>query len=465
MIRKTKIVCTLGPTSTDEKTLRQLLRAGMNVARLNFSHGDHPTHQKLYQRLRRLADEEQRPLAILQDLQGPKIRVTTLIEGEIELKTHQVVKLFYGEKAEANDEIPCSYPQIAEDIAIGDRILLDDGRLVLEATQKNPNIVIAKVIVGGVLSDHKGINLPGVKLSTPALTEKDREDAEFGKSLGVDYVALSFVRSAQDLLEARQIIDPQTHLIAKIEKPEALDAFDEILEVADGIMVARGDLGVEMGPKEVPILQKELIRKANAHSKLVITATEMLESMRKSPRPTRAEVSDVANAVLDGTDAVMLSGETAKGDYPIESVTMMSDIIARTESSEIYRKIKHPTTLRLNDICSAIASASAVAATEISAAAIITYTETGSTALMISEYRPTIPILAVSHQIKTYHQLAAHWGVYPILLERPLETAEEMVDQLMHIARSQGFVAESKIVIASGKKDKGPSDLMLIKKT
>jgi pyruvate kinase len=336
-MRKTKIVCTLGPTSSTPEMIEALINAGMNTARLNFSHGDHETHRRVYATVREISTRMGQPVAVLQDLQGPKIRVGKLPGGSIELSPDSEVAIVHAESSDDGALIPCSYPHIAKDVVAKDRILLDDGRLRLEVIDAKDGKVRCAVKVGGELSDKKGINLPGVNLSTPAVTEKDRQDIVLGKELGVDYVALSFVRSADDVKLARSLIAAGTPLLAKIEKPEALDCIEEIIELTDGIMVARGDLGVEMGPERVPLLQKELIEKANQRCKLVITATEMLDSMRFMPRPTRAEASDVANAVLDGSDAVMLSGETAKGEYPVRSVETMGHIINEIERSARFR--------------------------------------------------------------------------------------------------------------------------------
>ena len=465
MAQRTKIICTLGPTSSDEATLEGLMRAGMDCARLNFSHGDHDSHRALFTRVRSVADRLGLPVAILQDLQGPKIRVGTLPGGKLPLIKGEELSIIHAATTDKPKTIPCTYAPLADDVNAGDSILLDDGRYRLTVLEARGGVIRARVENSGELLDHKGVNLPGVALSTPALTEKDRKDAELGRELGVDYVALSFVRSADDLRQAREIISPDAHLIAKIEKPEAVEHFEEILEMADGIMVARGDLGVEMGPEAVPLLQKEFIEKTNVHCKLVITATEMLESMRTSPRPTRAEVSDVANAVLDGTDAVMLSGETASGAYPIEAVSMMGHIIETTEESKRFEALASPTSLNLPDTSNAIAHAAVIAAQEIKAAAIICYTESGATALLISEYRPCVPLFAASHHPHIYRRLALHWGVTPMLLAQSAGTAEEAIAAIRAITLAEGHVeAGQSIVIASGTQVDGPSDMLVVQR-
>lgn len=464
-MRRTKIVCTLGPTSSDEATLERLIRAGMNTARLNFSHGEHEAHRQVFQRVRSISERLGEPVAILQDLQGPKIRVGALAGGSLTLAAGAEVSIVYAEQSDQPDVIPCTYAPLADDVSEGDRILLDDGRYRLTVLDSSAGRVRCRVDNGGELTNHKGINLPGVVLSTPAVTDKDKADIVFGRELGVDYVALSFVRSAADIEQARALIDSETHLIAKIEKPEAVECFDEILELSDGVMVARGDLGVEMGPEHVPLLQKSFIEKANARCKLVITATEMLDSMRTSPRPTRAEVSDVANAVLDGTDAVMLSGETAKGDYPIESVQMMDHIICQVEASPRFAALPAPTSLNLRDSGNAVARASVVAAREIGAAAIICYTDSGATALMISEYRPDVPLFAASHHAHVYRRLAAHWGVRPMLLPEAPGSAEDAVAAIVQGALAMGFIERGQyVIIASGTQVAGPSDMVVIQK-
>jgi pyruvate kinase len=463
--RRTKIVCTLGPTSDDEATLEQLMRAGMNVARLNFSHGDHEMHRALFGRVRAVAERLDIPVAILQDLQGPKIRVGELPGGSLMLDEGAEVTILCAATTDQPATIPCTYEPLADDVAEGDRILLDDGRLQLRVLQTSDGCVRARVEHGGELTNSKGINLPGVALSTPALTDKDKRDIVLGRELGVDYVALSFVRTPDDVAQTRALISPEAQLIAKIEKPEAVEHFEAILELADGVMVARGDLGVEMGPQSVPLLQKEFIEAANARCKLVITATEMLDSMRTSPRPTRAEVSDVANAVLDGTDALMLSGETAKGDYPVESVQMMDHIARSTEESARFTAITGPTSLNLRETSNAIAKAAVVAAKELGAAAIVCYTESGATALMISEYRPDVPLIAASHHPHVYRMLAAHWGVTPLLLDRNPSTAEEAVASIRQAALTRGHIeAGQHIVIASGTQVDGPSDMVVVEK-
>ncbi|MBW2733007.1 MAG: pyruvate kinase [Deltaproteobacteria bacterium] len=460
-MRRTKILCTLGPTSNDEETLEALIRAGMNAARLNFSHGDHEGHRRTFALVRKVSAKLKQPVAILQDLQGPKIRVGELTNGELMLERGSEVVLVAGLDAEPG-RIPCSYEAIAEDVAVGDPILLDDGRLGLEVLAVEDRCVRCRVDVGGLLTDHKGINLPGVALSTPALTEKDRHDLELGLELGVDYVALSFVRSAEDVKAAKALCG-EIPLIAKIEKPEAIDCIDAILEHTDGVMVARGDLGVEMGPERVPMLQKMLIEKANARGQLVITATEMLDSMRHSPRPTRAEASDVANAVLDGTDAVMLSGETAKGDYPVESVRTMHRIVCATEESARYRKQAQPSSLHLRQTSAAVARAAVVAAAEIDARAILCHMERDTIAMIVSEYRPEVPLAACTRRETLYWRLALHWGVIPLLLPSSPRTTDEAMALIVGAAKQAKLVEDGdQVVVVAGRRLLGESDALQV---
>lgn len=448
--RRARIVCTIGPSTDSEEGIRQLIVAGMNVARLNFSHGEHETHAAIYHRIRRISDELNRPIAILQDLQGPKIRVgkiegggTMLVEGErFALTTEEVL----GNSERAS----ISYRDLARDVQIGERILLDDGLLELRIVAIEGNDVITEVVIGGLLKDRKGVNLPNTSISQPSLTKKDREDLEFGVALGVDYVALSFVRSGLDIHQLRCYLPTgkqAPHIIAKIEKPQAIENIDEIIHAADGVMIARGDLGVELPPEQVPLLQKEIIQQANSRGKLTITATQMLESMTSNARPTRAEASDVANAVLDGTDAVMLSAETATGDYPNETVRMMSRIIVQAETVRAartnVRPTEHPTRI---DAPRAIARAAQVAAKELSLPLIACFTVSGLTPRLIKSYRPKRKILAFTPDISTWRRMALYWGVEPILTDAMFETTEllKKVEEVVvaggHAERGQSVI-------------------------
>jgi len=444
-MRRAKIVCTLGPTSDDPQTITRLIQAGMNVARLNFSHGTHEDHRCIYGLVRQVAAEQGCAVAVLQDLQGPKIRVGRLPGGQAELRPGQEVSIITEEGITGEGLIPCSYTALPRDVDPGDRILLDDGRMELQVLEAGEERVRCQVVVGGTLQDRKGINLPGVKLSTPSVTEKDLVDLALGVELGVDYVALSFVRSPDDIEQAKQMAG-DIPVIAKIEKPEAVERFDEILEQADGIMVARGDLGVELGPERVPLIQKRLIEQTNEKAKVVITATEMLDSMRVRPRPTRAEASDVANAILDGTDAVMLSGETASGEYPIEAVQTMDRIIREIEASPRYRQIPQPRSMHQRETTNAVARAAVAAAEELEANTIISYTESGATALLISEYRPRAAILAVTANPAVYHRLALHWGVVPLQVDSTPST-DEMLQRMVDAASAAGLVSPDEVVV------------------
>lgn len=444
-MRRTKIVCTIGPASESEERLEQLMRAGMNVARLNFSHGTHEQHAIVIERVREISARLGYAVAILQDLQGPKIRTgaleggksVTLVDGaNVTITTRPVM---------GNVQfISTTYQPLPQDVKVGDRILLDDGLMELRVLGANEADVECEVVHGGVLKEHKGINLPGVAVSAPALTEKDRDDLRFGVLHNVDYVALSFVRKPQDVLEAKQLIrqlqvelggvraQGTIPLIAKLEKPEAIAHLDEILEVTDGVMVARGDLGVEMAPEKVPLIQKRIIARCNDLGLPVITATQMLESMMTNPRPTRAEANDVANAVLDGTDAVMLSGETAAGAYPIEAVQMMVRIAVETETGD--RTARQPQCKRLTQ-AHAVSHAARALSEEASVQAIVVFTRTGASAHLISKDRPRTSIIAYTPSEHVYHQLALWWGVWPHRLEMQGTTEDliAVVDQRLQV--------------------------------
>ena len=460
-MRRAKIVCTLGPTSSSPEMLGDLMDAGLNVARLNFSHGTHDDHRRLFALVRQTAAQRGIPVAILQDLQGPKIRVGRLQGGQVELVAGRELCIAAGQQPGTSERFGCSYEPLARDVEPGDRILLDDGRLELEVLAAGDGEVHCKVVLGGTLSDRKGINLPGVKLSTPSLTDKDRADLALGVELGVDYVAISFVRSAADVEQAKALAG-DIPVIAKIEKPEAVACFEEILAVADGIMVARGDLGVELGPERVPLIQKRLIEQTNLQRKVVITATEMLDSMRVRPRPTRAEASDVANAILDASDAVMLSGETASGKYPLQSVQTMDRIICEIERSARFWETPDPVCQRQPDSTNAVARAAVVAARELGADKIFCYTESGRTATLISEHRPRATILAVTATESVYRRLALHWGVIPLLVDETPST-EMTIQRMTAAAKEAGLALPGEVVVLTmGTRFQGASDLMKV---
>jgi pyruvate kinase len=445
----------MGPSSTDEAILEKLILAGMDVARLNFSHGTHESHAARTASLRAVAKRLNRPLAILQDLQGPKIRVGVLSTPLI-LTVGQSVQLF-PEGGEIPDGacIPVDFPQLFYSVKTGDRILLDDGRLALVVKMVQKNLVIAEVRTGGELTSNKGINLPGVRLNLPAFTDKDADDLEFGLSIGVDLVAISFVRLPEDVAMVKQIVSTRLGeqaplVIAKLERPEALDNLDGILNTADGVMVARGDLGVEMAPEDVPGAQKRIIQEANRNGKIVITATQMLESMIHNPLPTRAEASDVANAVYDGTDAVMLSGETAAGEYPVEAVAMMDRIVRHAESN--FDLWGHAQTIEADEHNDAVAIC--LAARELAhdreVEAIAIFTRTGKTAILMSKGRPCVPVLAFTPVDETYQRLAVSWGVVPHHVPWA-NTVEEMIEHVEKALKDKGAVVSGqKVVIVSG---------------
>lgn len=458
MERKAKIVATIGPSSADPLLLEQLIQAGMNVARLNFSHGTHAEYAERIAVIRQLSEKLGKPVGILQDLQGPKIRVGNL-DPALDLVEDEIVTLFAeGAKPPAEDEkcIPVAYAQLFEAVMVGDRILMDDGHLAFQVIESHKMHLRAKVLVGGKLSSHKGINLPGARVRIPGFTEKDRADLEFGLAQNVDFVAISFVRSAEDVLTIRSAMDAldeeglHPFLIAKLEKPEALDNLEAILAVSDGVMVARGDLGVEMSPERVPIAQKRIIQAANLHGKIVITATQMLDSMIVNPLPTRAEASDVANAVFDGTDAVMLSGETASGAYPLEAVQMMDRIVRSAEESfGDWGHVNVPNSPTHDDAASMTRAARELAH-DLNVAAIAIFTHTGRTAQLMSKARPRAPILAITPVRETYNRMALFWGAFPHLVSMS-STLREMVNKADSRLMETGWVQPGQqVVVISG---------------
>ena len=438
-MRRAKIVCTIGPASHSPDVLRALVDAGMDVARLNFSHGSHADHAVVVADLRRIADEAGRPLAILQDLQGPKIRLGTLQGGAVQLSTGARFVLTTEEIEGDADRASTTYKALPSDVTQGDDILLSDGLLRLRVDGVNGEDITCTVVDGGHLRQRAGINLPGAELSVPSMTEKDLADLAFGVEQGVDWVALSFVRSAADVdaLKAELArLQADAGVIAKLEKPQAIDALDDIVDAADAIMVARGDLGVEMSPERVPFIQKTIIRACAAAGKPVITATQMLESMIENPRPTRAEASDVANAVFDGTDAVMLSGETAMGAHPIHAVQMMHRIVSEAERNvaaqpEMRRRARREAALSFSD---AIAEAAGQVAADTKAAAIVAFTQSGFSAKLIARSRPQTRIYAFTPHRRVQRRLCVHWGLeprYAAYLERTQDMIEVVEQQLL----------------------------------
>jgi len=435
MNRNAKIVATIGPASQSEEILERLLQVGMNVARMNFSHGTHDEHAQRIALIRRISERQGIAVGILQDLQGPKIRVGAL-PIPIQLSEGEVVNLYATNTVPPSgddQQIPVDFRQLFDSVRTSDRLLLDDGRLALEVVSVQENALTARVVVGGLLSAHKGINLPGVRLRIAGFTDKDEADLAFGISQNVDAVAISFVRSAEDVIKVRSAMERLSngkrlpYLIAKIEKPEAVDDLDAILDVVDGVMVARGDLGVELPPERVPALQKSIIQAANRRAKLVITATQMLESMISNLLPTRAEASDVANAIFDGTDAVMLSAESASGNYPVQAVQMMDRIVCEAEShfTEWGKELDAIKGFETNDAAS-MARAAQVLANDKNVTAVACFTTRGQTAWLMSKIRPKAPILAFTPDQDTYRRLAFLWGVKPHLVPFA-NTLEEML--------------------------------------
>jgi pyruvate kinase len=452
--RKVKIVCTMGPACWDEETISELVRSGMNVARLNFSHGDHDSRTKTINNVRKVEETLRRPVATLLDTKGPEIR-TGMLEGhqKVMLEAGNGFSLLLAPAVGNSVGVYVDYPGLYKEISVGQEIFIDDGSILLLAESLDSNSVRCRVMVGGELGEKKGVNVPGADLSVPTLTEKDISDIRWGIEHSVDYIAVSFVRTKEDILGVRKILEEhsgEAKIIAKIETRQSVENIDEILAIVDGIMVARGDLGVEMPTEDVPMVQKEIIEKCRSQGKPAIVATQMLDSMIRNPKPTRAEASDVANAVIDGADAVMLSGETAGGRYPVGSVKMMHKILMRTEEnlSEWQR------TPKIFFNCGEIADAVSRAARDISetvcATAILSLTRSGATARMVSKYRPDCPIIAMTPSFSTWRELALVWGVYPLIC--PFTTdVEESVSNSLSIVQEEGLIkGGDNVVFTSG---------------
>jgi pyruvate kinase len=449
--RRTKIVATLGPASSDEATFRQLVRAGLDVARLNFSHGSHEQKLELMAMVRKVAAEENKPLCILGDLQGPKIRTGKLENRKpVQLVAGQTLTITPRELPGTASLVSTTFPTLAENLSAGARILLSDGLIELRVTEIRGADVETMVINGGMLGENKGINLPGIAVKTPSLTEKDEIDLKFCIENDVDAIAVSFVRTAEDIRYTRErarALGGDIWLIAKLEKPQAIEHLEGILEIADGVMVARGDLGVEVPPEKVPALQKRVIRRASEYRKPVITATQMLESMIENPRPTRAEASDVANAVYDGTDAVMLSAESAAGKYPVEAVKMMDRIVIESEAQMLADpSFGRPTSRHVRlSISETICESMAHAAEDLDIAAIAVFTETGTTARQLSKWRPGPPIFALSSVPKVIRRMNLLWGVHPIGCAK-FTTTESMIETAEDILTNSGYVKPQEIL-------------------
>jgi pyruvate kinase len=455
-MRRTKIVATIGPASSSPELITKLLEAGMDVARLNFSHGTHEDHAKRILTLRDVARTMGRPLAILQDLQGPKIRTGALEGGTpVQLRPGQHFKITTTPLVGNAETVSTTYTALPEDVRSGDRILVSDGLIELRVLKVEGTEISTEIVFGGELRENQGINLPGVNVSAPALTPKDAIDLEFGLSQGVDYVALSFVRRASDIDDIKRRIGAlgkRTPVIAKIEKPEALNDFPAILAKVDGVMVARGDLGVEMAPEQVPVVQKQLIEACNDAGKPVITATQMLDSMIRNPRPTRAEASDVANAIIDGTDAVMLSGETASGSFPIESVQMMARIAEAAEASGRHGDhtndarwyVKHDP-----DVATAISSAACAIVQLLSVRGIVAFTKSGWTAQLVSRGRPRVPIFAFTPEEEVYRRLNLVWGVVPMMVDY-VDRLDDLSDRVTERLLYSGYAQRGDMVVMTG---------------
>jgi len=468
-MRKAKIVCTIGPASNQPAILDRLIEGGMDVARLNFSHGTHEWHGRAVKAIREAAGRRRAAVAIIQDLQGPRIRVGGLAEGGVNLVPGHTVRLVASQAqgAPAAPDIPVTYANLTRDVKPGARILIDDGLIELVAVAVGGGAVECQVVTGGRVTSHKGLNLPGTSISEPTLTDKDRADLRFGLAQGVDYVALSFVKGPEDVTEAKQLIAEyggDAPVIAKIERPEAIDHLDALLDEVDGVMIARGDLGVEMGPEAVPLLQKRIIREANRRRRLVITATQMLESMTHQPKPTRAEASDVANAVFDGTDAVMLSAETAIGSYPVEAVCVMDRIIrAADEGTEPMFARQPRDNLSVVSFPEAICTSASSAALAVGASAIVAFSELGTTARLLSKQRPTAPIIAFTPFEPVRQRMALYWGVMPHTMLQ-IDQTDERVREAERRLKAEGLATTGqRIVILSGTQISQPGGTNLMK--
>ena len=469
-MKKTKIVCTIGPASESVETLVKLINAGMNVARLNFSHGDFEEHGARIVNIREASKITGKMCAILLDTKGPEIRTNNMKDGIVSLIAGETVRISMTEVEGTKDKFSITYPELINDVVVGNHILLDDGLIDLEVTEidRENNEIVTLIKNSGILKNKKGVNLPGVKTNFPGITQKDTEDIIFGIENDVDFIAASFVRRASDVLAITEILEKHnaTHIqiIPKIENQEGLDNIDEILKVSQGLMVARGDLGVEIPTEEVPIAQKMLIKKCNALGKPVITATQMLDSMQRNPRPTRAEAGDVANAIFDGTDAVMLSGETAAGDYPVEAVTTMATIAIRTEEAIVGQDAFALKAYSNTDMAEAIGQSVGHTARNLNIQTIVAATESGHTARMISKYRPKSHIVAVTFSERQRRGLALSWGVYPFVTEKP-DSTDEMMELAAKVAKEEKFAKEGDLIIITAGVpvgERGTTNLMKI---
>ena len=449
--RRAKIVATLGPSANDNGSISKLFEAGADVFRLNFSHGTHAEHKSRLAIIRGLESKFNRPIAVLVDLQGPKLRIGVMENGRTNIISGQAFRLDLDEEPGDASRVALPHPEIFDVLKSGNEILLDDGKIRLLVTDIGENYIDTRVTTGGILTDRKGVNIPEALLPLKSMTEKDQADLRFALDMGVDWVALSFVQRPDDIAEARQIVEDRAAIMSKLEKPSAIDQLDDIIHLSDAIMVARGDLGVELPPEDVPVLQKRIIRKCREAGKPVVVATQMLESMISAPAPTRAEASDVATAVFDGADAVMLSGETAAGEYPAEAVDIMDRIIARTERDPAYRAIletAHPDPEHTSP--DAITAAARQVAETIDAVAIVTYTTSGSTTLRASRERPLVPILCLTEREKTARRLVLAWGVHSVITQ-DVRNFADMIEKACRIAQQEELAQlDERLVVTAG---------------
>ncbi|HCF71947.1 MAG TPA: pyruvate kinase [Syntrophomonas sp.] len=449
-MRKTKIICTIGPASENYETVCRMIKAGMNVARLNFSHGVYEEHQQRINTVRQAASDLGIPVAIMLDTKGPEIRTGKLKSGKVKLAGGQEFTLTTRALDGDEHQVQITYEHLPEEVSPGDFILLSDGLINLQVMETTPSDIKCRVVNGGELGEKKGVNIPGVPIKLPFLSEKDVNDLNFGIDNKVDFIAASFVRSAEDVLDIRRVLEQRNadiDIIAKIESQSGVDAVDDIIKVADGVMVARGDLGVEIPGEEVPLVQKNMVKKCNQAGKVVIIATQMLDSMIVNPRPTRAEVSDVANAIFDGADAIMLSGESAAGKYPVEAVETMARIARRAEEVLPYQEIMERKRVQVNlSVTDAISYATCTAAMNLGAAAIITSTRTGFTARMVSKYRPQADIIAATPDPKILNKLALVWGVYPVVMP-DTDGTDALLEQSIQSSLDSGYINNGDLVV------------------
>ena len=452
-MRKTKIVCTLGPATNDVETMKQLIQNGMDAARINFSHGTYETHAETIAKLKQAREELNAPIPLILDTKGPEIRVKTFKEDKVRLEEDATFTLTTREVEGDANIVSVTYADLPKDVHRGSRVLIDDGLIELKVEDITETDVVCKVVNGGIVKSRKGVNLPGVEVNLPSLMEKDIEDLKFGVENGFDIVAASFIRSAEDVLKIRRVLEEngggQMHIISKIENQQGVENIDKILEASDGIMVARGDLGVEIPPEEVPLVQKILIAKANRIGKPVITATQMLESMVHSPRPTRAEANDVANAIFDGSDAIMLSGETAAGEYPVEAVRAMAKIVEQAEKNDEYLQIIPDDMFVISSPVQALSHSACTLARDLNAKAIVVCTHTGLTARMVSRFRPSIPIIGLTTSEKAFRKLALSWGVVPMMMEK-FDSVDVLFYFAKQAAKTCGLAKKGERVVLTG---------------